>query len=285
MTPIFKRLAIRAEHVIVLALSVAGGAAIGYLQAHLIDVPSALSNADVAHHMEAGMAYAAVVALIALARQSYLLPPPPAAPSSQASPRGFVQASLAAAVGIVGLALVVLLGGCGSSNQPPAPPSTTARTVATDSVLSLTAGWKIGVQACRAVAVAMQDDSVRLQCEAIFDPARNGLLIAAGMVDAWTDAAQAQIPCALADIAASFQPATALLVRLNVAIPPQVAQGLTFAMALIPQCARDGGADAAPDAPAPAADAGGDAPPPPTVSLLENLNLANTVVRAAGDVK
>lgn len=71
-----ERLAIKGEHVLVFLGSAAGGAALGYLEAHMGDLPQALSDAAVAHHMEMGAAYAALVAVIALARKSFLLPPP-----------------------------------------------------------------------------------------------------------------------------------------------------------------------------------------------------------------
>lgn len=70
-----ERLAIKGEHILVLCGSVAGGAAIGYLSAHLDALPEALTDASVAHHMEMGAAYAALVAVVALARKSFLLPP------------------------------------------------------------------------------------------------------------------------------------------------------------------------------------------------------------------
>lgn len=71
------RLALQAEHYLVFFGSAAGGAALGYVEAHLDTLPQALSDAAVAHHMEMGAAYAALVAVIALARKSFLLPAPP----------------------------------------------------------------------------------------------------------------------------------------------------------------------------------------------------------------
>jgi len=72
-----ERLAIKGEHILVFLGSAAGGAALGYLEAHMGDLPSALTDGSVAHHMEMGAAYAALVAVIALARKSFLLPATP----------------------------------------------------------------------------------------------------------------------------------------------------------------------------------------------------------------
>jgi hypothetical protein len=156
---------------------------------------------------------------------------------------------------ILELVLLMLALGCNGSSTPT---TTTAQTVARDSVLALDTAWQIGAEACMQVAITENNDGVRQKCAAAFGPARSALLLTAGLVDSWNAAAQGQIGCALADLSASFGPATALLTTLGINVPAQVQTGLTLAATLVPQCVApsDAGADAAP------AD-GGSAPTPP----------------------
>lgn len=75
----FQRLAIKSEHYVVVFGFAAGGAALGYVQAHLGDLPAAMADKGLAEHMALGALYAAVVAVVGLARKSFLLPAPPPA--------------------------------------------------------------------------------------------------------------------------------------------------------------------------------------------------------------
>lgn len=165
--------------------------------------------------------------------------------------------------------------GCKGSN---APTPQNAQAIAGASVTALSAAWTLGAEACVDVAQAANNDQTRQKCEAAFVPALDAIEAAAGMVDAWADADQANFPCALADILTAMGPTTSLLTQLGVAVPPQLSQGVALAQSFLPMCARDGGApDAAPEA--------SPAPPPPSVTAaqLERAVLSRkSAMQAAG---
>lgn len=71
-----QRLAIKAEHVVVFLGSAGLGAAASYLQLQSSDtLYAALTSTQKAEHLAAGAGVAALVAIVALARKSFLLPP------------------------------------------------------------------------------------------------------------------------------------------------------------------------------------------------------------------
>lgn len=147
--------------------------------------------------------------------------------------------------------------GC-KSNTTPAPDP---KTVAAETVSTLTLAWNVAAEGCAAVAQAQNSNAELQQCAAAFMPALDLLEDAASMIDTWSDADQANLPCVLADAAAALSHTTTLLTQFSVTVPPELAQGLTLAEAFIPQCNRsdaataDGGAlGAAPATPATAAE-------------------------------
>lgn len=73
-----ERLAIRGEHLLVFFGSASLGAAASYLQLQSSEtLYAALSNEQVAEHLAAGAGVAAFIAIVALAKKSFLLPAPP----------------------------------------------------------------------------------------------------------------------------------------------------------------------------------------------------------------
>jgi hypothetical protein len=139
--------------------------------------------------------------------------------------------------------------GCSSSATTPANPTVSVQTIARGAVETLEAAWLLGAKGCLTVAITQQSDTIRQQCEDVFGPARDGILAVAGMVDAWTAADQANIPCALQDLVTAFRSVPTLLTKVGVTVPAEVAQGIELAAAIIPQCVTP---DAGPPAPSPA---------------------------------
>jgi len=148
------------------------------------------------------------------------------------------------AVAALGILSAVACGCKGS-----ATPTQTPQAIASESVIALAGAWALASDGCLAAAEAQQSEALRQQCAAVLVPLSDLIIDAATMVDAWTDADQANLPCVLFDVAAAFAPTSALLAKLGVAVPAEIAQGLTLAEAFIPQCTREAGPpDAGPPA-------------------------------------
>jgi hypothetical protein len=91
---------------------------------------------------------------------------------------------------------------------------------------------------CRSVAQSKNDPALAQKCADLAKPAESALVVAAAGVDAWSDADQKNVPCALADAVSALPSISALATSLGVPIPPVAAQGLEMAEALLPQCVR-----------------------------------------------